>query len=76
MTHIYYIINKNQNLKDKETHISCFTLKDNETQRIWYIDFLKIMSDCFLPDFNYLLFMGKFEKIVSQFLASFDDLYN
>jgi len=61
MTYIYYIINKNQHLKN------------NEKQRLWYIEFLKIMSDCFLPDFNYDLFMVKFEKIVSRFSASLDD---
>jgi hypothetical protein len=58
MTYIYYKINK--------------YLIENEKQRIWYKEFLKIMSACFLPEFNYEQFKEDFKKIVSQFSASLD----
>ena len=40
---------------------------NNETQYKWYIEFLRIMSDCFLPTFNYKDFKPQFENIVSRF---------
>jgi hypothetical protein len=46
----------------------------NQTQQIWYKDFLKIMSACFLPDFNYDEFKKDFENIVSQFSKLPDDI--
>jgi serine/threonine protein kinase len=58
MTYIYYKINK--------------YLIENEKQRIWYKEFLKIMSACFLPEINYEQFKEDFKKIVSQFSASLD----
>jgi serine/threonine protein kinase len=42
-------------------------LKINETQQLWYIEFLKIMSTCFLPDFDYVKFIPIFNEIVSKF---------
>jgi hypothetical protein len=39
----------------------------NKTQQIWYKDFLKIMSACFLPEFNYDKFETDFKNIVSKF---------
>ena len=39
----------------------------NREEDIWYINFLKIMSDCFLPTFNYEEFIPKFKNIVLQF---------
>ena len=41
----------------------------NEKQQIWYQDFLKIMSACFLPTFNYEEFKPQFNAIVLQFSA-------
>jgi thiamine kinase-like enzyme len=41
----------------------------SEDQR-WYIEFLRIMSDCFLPNFDYDKFKGNFNFIVSQFSES------
>jgi serine/threonine protein kinase len=58
MTYIYYKINRH--------------LIENEKQRIWYKEFLKIMSACFLPEINYEQFKEDFKKIVSQFSASLD----
>jgi len=58
MTYIYYKINRH--------------LIENEKQRIWYKEFLKIMSACFLPEFDYEQFKEDFKKIVSQFSASLD----
>jgi serine/threonine protein kinase len=58
MTNIFYIINQN--------------LIDTQMQQKWYIDFLKIMSACFLPDFNYSQFMNEFKIIVSQFPPALD----
>ena len=40
---------------------------NNETQHKWYIEFLRIMSDCFLPTFNYEDFKPRFKNIVSRF---------
>jgi serine/threonine protein kinase len=57
MAHIYNIINNAR-------------LINSDGQRTWYINFLKIMSDCFLPEFNYTNFKEKFDSIVSQFTAS------
>ena len=42
-------------------------LTKNKTQQIWYKDFLKIMSACFLPEFNYDKFETDFKNIVSKF---------
>jgi len=42
-------------------------LKINETQQLWYIEFLKIISTCFLPDFDYVKFIPIFNEIVSKF---------
>jgi serine/threonine protein kinase len=39
----------------------------NQSQQKWYKDFLKIMSACFLPEFNYDEFKKNFEDIVSKF---------
>jgi serine/threonine protein kinase len=39
----------------------------NDIQRIWYKKFLKIMSACFLHDFNYANFRQSFEEIVNEF---------
>jgi serine/threonine protein kinase len=39
----------------------------NQFEQKWYKDFLKIMSACFLPEFNYDEFKKKFEDIVSKF---------
>jgi serine/threonine protein kinase len=60
MTYIYNIID------DKLIDI------DNDKQQRWYKDFLKIMSACFLPDFNYSQFMNEFKIIVSQFPPALD----
>jgi hypothetical protein len=45
-------------------------LINSEYQQIWYIKFLRIMSDCFLPNFDYDKFKGNFDFIVSQFSES------
>ena len=42
-------------------------LRLNKTQQTWYIDFLKIMSTCFLPDFDYNNFKPIFNGIVLNF---------
>ena len=55
MTYIYYKINQ-------------YLIK-NEKQQIWYKNFLKIMSACFLPTFNYEEFKPQFNAIVLQFSA-------
>ena len=39
----------------------------NSIQQTWYIEFLKIMSTCFLPDFDYDKFKPIFNEIVLQF---------
>ena len=39
----------------------------NDKQNIWYINFLKIMSECFLHTFNYNNFKPIFIEIVSTF---------
>jgi serine/threonine protein kinase len=44
----------------------------SEKEYIWYIEFLKIMSACFLPEFDHEQFKEDFKKIVSQFSASLD----
>lgn len=59
MAYIYYNI-KNRLIK-------------NETQDIWYKNFLKIMSACFLPNFNYDQFKPQFNAIVSGFLDLSDN---
>jgi signal transduction histidine kinase len=41
----------------------------NKEQKLWYIQFLKIMSACFLPEFNYDKFKIVFNEIVSKFSA-------
>ena len=48
-------------------HIYSYIIFDNREEDIWYINFLKIMSDCFLPTFNYEEFIPKFKNIVLQF---------
>ena len=44
-----------------------YNLIKNKEEQIWYINFLKIMSDCFLPSFDYNSFKPKFYNIVSTF---------
>ena len=63
MTYILYKIDRH--LIEKTAH---------QKQVEWYITFLKIMSACFLPEFNYEQFKEEFKKIVSQFSASLDDI--
>jgi hypothetical protein len=58
MTYIYYKINN--------------YLTENDKQQLWYREFLKIMSACFLPEFDHTQFKEDFKKIVSQFSASLD----
>ena len=53
MAHIYNKLNSNLRLK--------------ENQQTWYKNFLKIMSTCFLPDFDYDKFKPIFNQIVLQF---------
>ena len=48
------------------TYIYSYIISNRE-EDIWYINFLKIMSDCFLPTFNYEEFIPKFKNIVLQF---------
>ena len=43
---------------------------NNETKNIWYIKFLKCMSACFLPEFNYDEFIPLFNEIVNEFEIS------
>ena len=47
--------------------IDDYKLIKNEKQQIWYANFLKIMSACFLPDFNYEKFKIQFNAIVLEF---------
>ena len=47
--------------------IDHYLIIKNKKQQIWYTKFLKIMSDCFLPDFNYESFELKFNEIVLEF---------
>jgi len=48
--------------------IKLYLIKNKE-QKLWYIEFLKIMSACFLPEFNYDEFKIVFNEIVSKFSA-------
>ena len=44
----------------------------NKLHRIWYKKFLKCMSACFLPEFNYDDFIPLFNKIVNEFSSLSD----
>ena len=57
MTFIYFVIHDNITF-------------ENEEQKLWYKKFLKCMSNCFLPTFNYDSFKLTFNEIVSEFSAS------